>query len=206
MTDKKTKNILSAKEIAIIAIFAAITAVLAQIAVPLPFTPVPISFGLVAVYISAMLLKPKHAVLSQVVYLALGAVGVPVFGNFSGGLRVLIGPTGGYLSVYPIMAWIVSTVLNSPSALKAEQAQSKILLYLKTSVSIIIAHTLLYLGGTIWLSISTGNSFMASLGLAVFPFIPLDLVKIVFCIVAVTPLRGRMMNMNLLMLDSRDAV
>ena len=202
---KNKKAAFSAREISIIAIFAAITAVLAQIAIPLPFTPVPISFGLVAVYISAMLLKPKHAVLSQVCYLLLGAVGVPVFGNFSGGIRVLIGPTGGYLLVYPLMAWIVASALNSPKSLKAEQTQAKAFLYFKTSVSIIIAHTILYLGGTIWLSFSTGNSFSASLALAVFPFIPLDLVKIIFCIFAITPFRTRLLAMNLLILDDNGA-
>ena len=80
------KKTFTAKEISRIAIFTAITAVLAQIVVPLPFTPMPISFGLLAVYITGILLKPKHAVFVQICYLLIGAVGAPVFGNFRGGV------------------------------------------------------------------------------------------------------------------------
>ena len=62
------------------------------------------------------------------------------------------------------------------------------------------AHFLLYLGGTIWLCATTGNTFMAGLSLAVFPYIPLDMVKIVFCSAAVIPLRGRLMGAGFLTL------
>ena len=200
--DKMKKNaVFSAKELVVIAIFAAITGVLAQIAIPLPFTPVPISFGLVAVYITGILLKPKHAVFAQLCYLLLGAVGIPVFGNFRGGITALFGPTGGYLLVYPIMAWIVSAALNSPKSLANEQKQGKVLLLLKAGAAMCIAHLVLYIGGTIWLSITTGNTFVASLSLAVFPYIALDVVKILFCIFAIVPLRLLLIKMKLLMLD-----
>ena len=172
MNNKNIKAKLSAKELSMIAIFTAITAVFAQIAIPIPFTPVPISFGLVAVYMSAILLKPKHAVYSQICYLALGGLGVPVFGGFRGGLGALFGPTGGYLLVYPIMAWIVSMALNSSKSRQAEFSQSKTIVFIKSAIAICIAHIILYLGGTAWLSITTGNSFFASLTIAVFPFIP----------------------------------
>ena len=108
MRRKNEESTLSVKSLTIIAFFAALTAVLAQIAIPIPFSPVPISFGLVAVYISGILLKPKHALYSQICYLILGMMGVPVFGGFKGGIGVLFGPTGGYLIVYPLMAWIVA--------------------------------------------------------------------------------------------------
>ncbi len=195
------KKSLTAKELTIIGNFTAVTAVLAQIAVPLPFTPMPISFGLVAVYITGILLKPNHAALTQISYLLLGAVGVPVFGNFRSGIGALFGPTGGYLLVYPIMAWIVSVSLNSRKSREAEYRQSKKWLFLKSGVSICIAHIVLYLGGTIWLSATTGNSFQAALALAVYPFIPLDILKIVFCITIIIPLRSRLLLSNLLMLD-----
>jgi len=196
------KKPLTTRELTTIGIFTAVTAVLAQIAIPLPFTPVPISFGLVAVYITGILLKPKHAVLTQICYLLLGAVGVPVFGSFRGGIGALFGPTGGYLLVYPIMAGIVSMALNSRKSRQSEHMQGKKWLFLKASVSILIAHIILYLGGTIWLSAITENSFQASLALAVYPYIPLDILKIVFCVVAVVPLRSRFLSMNLLMLDN----
>lgn len=197
------KKTLTARELTMIGIFTTITAVMAQIAVPLPFTPMPISFGLVAVYITGILLKPKHAILTQVCYLLLGAVGVPVFGNFLGGVGALFGPTGGYLLVYPIMACIVAMALNSPKSRQAEYKNNKKRLFIKSGLSICIAHMVLYLGGTAWLSVTTGNSFQAALALAVYPFIPLDIIKIVFCVVVIVPLRSRMLLMNLLLLDDK---
>ena len=201
MENKKTKAAFSIKEISLIAVFIATTAVLSWISVPLPFSPVPISFGLVAVYITGILLRPKHAVAVQVCYLLLGAVGVPVFSSFKGGIGALFGATGGYLLVYPIMAWVVATALNSSRSMRAQRSQHKALFFLKAIVSMLIAHTLLYLGGTAWLSVITGNTFHASLALAVFPFIPLDIAKIVFCILIIIPLRSHLSSMNLLIPD-----
>lgn len=195
------KKTLTTRELAMMGIFTALTAAMAQIAIPLPFSPVPISFGLIAVYTTGILLKPKHAILTQICYLLLGTMGVPVFGNFRGGIAALFGATGGYLMMYPIIAGIVSATLNSRKSRQRENQQSKSILFLKSSISICIAHTLLYLGGTIWLCAITGNSLQAGLTLAVYPYIPLDIVKIIFCITAIVPLRSRFMSMNLLMLD-----
>jgi len=201
MVKRNTKRPLAAKEITIVGIFVAVTAVLAQIAIPLPFTPMPISFGLVAVYITGILLKPKHAVIAQVCYLLIGAVGAPVFGNFRGGIGALFGPTGGYLMVYPIMAGIVSMALNSRFSRQQEHHQKKAFVFLKAVLSICVAHFVLYLGGTLWFSLTTGITFQAALVLAVYPFIPLDVIKLVFCIVAVVPFRSRMLSLNVLLLD-----
>ncbi len=195
------KKPLTARELSQIGIFTAITAVLAQIAIPLPFTPAPISFGLVAVYISGILLKPKHAILTQICYLLLGAIGVPVFGNFRGGVGALLGPTGGYLLVYPIMAGIVAWTLNSLKSRQLKDKNGKSQIYLKATLSICIAHLILYLGGTLWLCILTGNSFQGGLAIGVYPFIPLDIIKIAFCIIGVLPLRARLLSMNFLLLE-----
>jgi len=179
------KRVFTARESAVIGLFVALTAVLSQIAIPVPFTPAPISFGLVAVYITGMLLRPGHAVLAQVCYLLLGAAGAPVFGNFRGGIGALFGPTGGYLMVYPVVAGIVAVALNSrrDGTLKRP--------FLRAALSIPLAHAVLYLGGTAWLSFTSGNSFRAALALAVYPFIPLDVLKIAFCVLAGIPLRSR---------------
>src|SRR5215203_1315837 len=69
------------------ALMAAVTAVAAQIAIPLPFSPVPFTLQVLAVILSGLLLGPRYGALAQVVYVLVGAVGVPVFSGFSGGLR-----------------------------------------------------------------------------------------------------------------------
>lgn len=190
------KEKLSTKDLCFTAIFAAVTAICAQIAIPVPFSPVPISFGMVGLYVTAILLPPRCAIMSQVCYLLLGAVGVPVFGGFRGGIGALFGPTGGYLLVYPIMAAIVSFALNGNRALRVKATRGNVLI--KGAIAICVAHLVLYVGGTVWLCVTTGNTFMAGLSLAVFPYIPLDIVKIVFCVFAVIPLRKRFMSAGLL--------
>ena len=199
--DKTTKTNFTTRDLAIIPIFAAITAALAQIAIPLPFTAIPISFGLVAVYMAGILLTPNQAVYSQICYLLLGAVGLPVFGNFHGGLAALVGPTGGYLVTYPLMAWIVAMALNSKKARLAEKNQMQGVVMLKAGIAMLIAHTILYLGGTIWLSFMTKNTFIASLGLAVIPFIPLDIIKILFCVLAIVPFRHQLLKAGIILRD-----
>lgn len=190
------KGKLTVRDLCVAGIFAALTAVCAQIAIPLPFTPAPISLGIVGVYTAAILLPPRRAIVSQICYLLLGAVGLPVFGGFRGGISALFGPTGGYLLVYPIIAAIVSFALNGARALQGDSTQRRI--FIKGALSICAAHLVLYLGGTVWLSAITGNTFIAGLSLAVFPFIPFDIVKIVFCVAAIIPLRRRLMQTGLL--------
>jgi biotin transport system substrate-specific component len=81
---------------------AAVTAVAAQIAIPIP--PMPFTLQVLAVILSGLLLGPRYGALAQAVYVLVGAVGVPVFSEFSGGLGAILGPTGGYLVSYPIAA------------------------------------------------------------------------------------------------------
>src|SRR3712207_3531477 len=88
------------------ALMAAVTAVAAQIAGPLPFSPVPFTLQVLAVMLSGLLLGPRYGALAQAIYVLVGAVGVPVFAQFHGGLGVVLGPTGGYLLSYPLAAAI----------------------------------------------------------------------------------------------------
>ena len=180
---------LTSHKIVVSIMFAVLTAIAAQISAPLPFSPVPICFGLVAVYMSGIFQKPEYAFSSQLTYLAAGALGAPVFSGFKSGLAALFGPTGGYLFIYPIMAWIVSMALNSNRSLAKENTQSKGWILLKAAIAICIAHVILYLSGTMWLKMMTGTTFYSALVLAIFPFIPLDIVKILFCIFVMVPSR-----------------
>ena len=177
---------MTTRDLCMTAIFTALTAVFAQIAIPLPFSPVPISLGIVALYAAAILLPPKCAILSQVCYLLLGAVGVPVFGGFKGGLPSLLGPTGGYLLVYPLVAAIVTFSLRKRTG------------FVRGAISLCAAHLVLYLGGTAWLSLTTGNPFSACLALAVYPFVLPDIAKIAFCVIAVIPFQKRFLKMTAL--------
>lgn len=195
------KRSFSTKEIVIIAIFTALTTILSQIAIPFPSSPAPISFGVVAVYITGILLKPKHAVFAQVCYLLIGAIGLPIFGNFRGGVGALFGVTGGYLMVYPIMSCIISFALNSRYSRAHRQEKNDIWIFIKAGISIFAANILCYLCGTLWMCITSGITFESAIMIAVYPFIPFDIAKIIFCIAVAVPLRLRMLKMDMLLID-----
>lgn len=186
--NKSVKSALYTREIVLCGVFAAITAVLSQIS--LPIGPVPISCSLIAVYLAGLLLPVRAAVLSQVVYLLLGIVGVPVFVGFQSGVARLAGPTGGYLLVYPIMTALIAAmmVLYDRKFLK-KSAFSRVAYLAGT---LLLAQLICYTGGTAWFSVSSGNSLRQSLALTVFPFIAGDIAKIVLCIVVTCTARARL--------------
>ncbi|MFV0399811.1 MAG: biotin transporter BioY [Oscillospiraceae bacterium] len=186
------KSILSVRELCTVGIITALNAVLAQIAIPLPFTPIPFSLGMMAVFIAGILLAPLPALFSQLCYLLLGIVGLPVFGNFTGGLGVFLGPKGGYLMAYPLMALVISLAVRWGK-------QSGAIRVVRTAVAMVLStFLLLYLLGTLWLCFVMQTGFVEGLAMAVFPFIPLDMVKIAFCAAVMLPLRDRLAKQGLL--------
>ena len=96
-------------DIAYIGIFAALIAVCSWISIPLA---VPVTLQTMAVCITAGLLGTKKSVLTVVVYILLGLIGVPVFAGFSSGVGVLFGMTGGYIIGFIFTALIVGIMLK----------------------------------------------------------------------------------------------
>ncbi len=98
---------------ALVVVFAGLTALAAQWVIPLPFTPVPITGQTFAVLMSGAVLGSRAGAASQVLYLAVGAAGLPVFAEQSGGREVLIGPTGGYIVGFVFAAALVGLLAES---------------------------------------------------------------------------------------------
>lgn len=157
---------ISTRDMTACALLAALTAVCSQITVPLP-GGVPLTLSLVAVYLSGALLAPAWAAASQLVYLLLGAFGLPVYAGFSSGLGVLFGPTGGYLFVYPLMALCVSLGV-------ARWGHRG----LPTAGAMGAALLLCYGAGTAWFMAAAHTGLGAALAACVLPFVPADLLKI----------------------------
>ena len=100
------KSKISVQDICSIAIMTAITVVMAQISIPMPMG-VPMTMQTFAITLAGVILGSKKGGLSILVYVLLAAIGVPVFAGFSGGVQNLIGPTGGFIISFPIMAYII---------------------------------------------------------------------------------------------------
>src|SRR3954470_21201652 len=91
--------------------FAAAVAAASQVAIPLPFTPVPITLQPMLVILAGMMLGPAAGVASMGLYLAAGAAGLPVFTPIGApGIARFFGPTGGYLLAYPAAAFVAGAL------------------------------------------------------------------------------------------------
>mgnify|MGYP000202240111 CR=1 FL=1 len=106
MTQSNTKL----RMMIITALFAAIIGILAQVTIPLPL--VPITGQTLAIGLAATILGARYGTLSILVYLAIGAAGIPVFAQLSGGLGSLFGPTGGYLFGFIPTAFVIGYYLE----------------------------------------------------------------------------------------------
>ncbi len=146
-----------------------LVAVCAHVSIPLWFTPVPLTLQTFAVLLLGLLLSPPAAAAALVLYLGEGAVGLPVFSPHGpAGFIHLIGPTGGYLLSYPFAAALTAT-------LRRRFAQPEF------ATSLLAAGTgslVILVGGAAWLCIITHQSVAAVLPLAVFPFVPGDILKV----------------------------
>lgn len=163
------------------ALLCALCAVLAQIQIPLP--PVPVSLALLAVHLCGALLGRRWGAAAVCCYVALGAVGLPVYAGFAGGVSVLFGPTGGFLFGYILCAFAVGAFTQ-----RAAFTRRRLMLAMA-------AGTLLcYAAGTAWFMIITGTNLTGSLAACVLPFIPGDILKAVLaadlCLRLEKPLRG----------------
>ena len=159
----KDNSTFSISDICEVALFTALVSVLAQISIPLP-GGVPLTMQTMAVLMTGIVLGSKRGCAALCAYLLLGALGVPVFSNFGAGLSRLVGPTGGFLLSYPLMAWIIGVC--------AEHGGAKLI-----PAGLAAATLINYCMGTLMYVFSTGNSIAASLAACVLPFIGTDILK-----------------------------
>lgn len=178
---------LNTKQLAVTGLMAALFCVLGPWALQLPFSPVPFSLGTLAIYFVVTVLGRKLGTLSVLIYILLGAVGLPVFTNFSGGLGKLLGPTGGYILGYIFMALICGYFVDKrPGSLAL------------TAAGMVLGTIVLYLFGTLWLAYQANLSFSAALAAGVIPYIPGDLVKMAAGVVAGSQVRKELARAGLI--------
>lgn len=148
------------------ALFAALMCIFGPMSVPIGI--IPISLTNLVIYLAVYLLGPRESTISYLVYLLLGAVGLPVFSAYSGGLGKLLGPTGGYLFGFIFMA-IISGI-----ALKLSKANVFI-----TAAGMVLGTLVAYAFGTAWFVKVAEYTWTDAINVCVKPFIPFDLAKIV---------------------------
>lgn len=149
----------------------ALVALCAHVSLPLFFTPVPLTLQTFAVLLTAMLLGPSLAFSSMLLYLAEGAIGLPVFSPAGpGGLAQLLGVTGGYLTAYPLGAVLAAFVVRRLAGR-----------YSRFGTALIAGSTstlLILTSGCVWISLLTHATWRTSATVSVAPFLPGEVIKI----------------------------
>src|ERR1700688_1988149 len=109
----QTRGFEAARQVAIVVGASLFVAVCARVAIPLPFTPVPLTVQNFGVLLVGLMLGSRRGFAALALYLAEGAMGMPVFSPMGpGGIAQLLGPTGGFLLAYPLVAWLAGYVME----------------------------------------------------------------------------------------------
>jgi len=149
-----------------------VVAAAAHVSIPLWFTPVPLTLQPLAVLGVGLALGPIAGFLTMLAYLAEGALGLPVFSQTGpGGIAQLIGPTGGYLMAYPLVAFIAGVITRA--------LQSRTPRFVAAAVGCTAATALLFACGADWLMTFAHLNLHQAWLEGVVPFLPGEAIKIV---------------------------
>ncbi len=168
-----------------IAIFAALMCILGPLSIPIG--PVPISLTTLVIYIMVYVLGMKKGVISCIVYILLGLVGLPVFSGFSFGPSKLLGPTGGYIIGYIFVVLIVGAIID--------RWPNKYWLHF---TGFLVGTAVLYAFGTAWFVYLMKCTLAYAMSVCVVPFIPGDLCKIIIAMLVGSQVRRALIKANLL--------
>ena len=173
MTARADSRLRVAEHIGAVLFVTILTAVAAQVSIPLPFTPVPFTFQPMVVLLGAAVLGPRLGMSSQILYLALGVAGLPVFAAspiLPQGAGRLFGPTGGYLMAYPFAAFAAGWLAQRGFDRR----------YLTAVLAMTCGLAVVFAGGIGWLTIASKPPMGLSGALAAgfMPFIVPDLLKL----------------------------
>lgn len=152
---------LSAREIVIVGLGAALMGVFSQLSIPIP--TVPLTLQIFGAIMLAVILESKLATLAMIVYTLIGGIGIPVFANFNRGFSAIVGPTGGYILGFIVLAYIVG---------KAAEQKNKSVLIVGAYMGLILQYMIGTLQLKIVLKMSVGEAMIAG----VYPFILKDLI------------------------------
>ena len=157
------------KEMVLIGMFAAIIAVLSQIAVPLP-TKVPVTLQTFAIALAGYFLGLKGGTLSALIYVILGAVGLPVFSGWSGGLGIITGFTGGFIYGFIPMA----ALCGLGAKFCSDKVSGKIIAVILGIAGLACTH----LFGAVQYAVLSNISLGKSLALVSVPFLLKDIISV----------------------------
>lgn len=184
---------MKSKSLILVGLFAAIISVLAQVSIPVPFSPVPITGQTFAVFLAGAILGSRLGGLSMLVYLLLGAIGLPVFAGARGGFAVLVGPTGGYLLGFVVGAYVLGRIVEASPRVG----------YWRVAVGMVVCLLIAYILGVTQLALVLGFTLKKALLAGVIPYVPLDLLKLALAAFVAMGVRRRLVAAGMLPVPAR---
>ena len=172
----------TSKKIVFTALFAALTAVCGFISIPVPGTPIPIVLQNMLVVLTGLMLGPVWGVAATVLFLAAGALGLPVFSGGTGGVARLIGPTGGFLYGYALATLAAGLIAQRPK-------YGVRIPVLRLVLATVLGFVVMYIPGVLHFMRVMDKTFSQTMTLCVVPYIPGDIVKMVVAVLLSSKLR-----------------
>lgn len=169
------KKRMATRDVVLTGMFAALLTAVSQISLPMP-TGVPVTIQAFGVALCGAVLGWKRGALSTLVYILLGAVGLPVFANFQGGLRVITGFSGGYVLAWPLMAILCGT----PVSKKLSGSVNLLLSLILAVAGMLVMEAA---GGLQWAFLSGDQTFGMIMAYSFVAFIPKDTVLTVAAVI-----------------------
>ena len=172
------RSVDAARQVALVVGASLFVALCARITIPLPFTPVPLTVQNFGVLLVGMLLGSKRGFAALLLYLAEGAIGLPVFNSTGpGGLAQLMGATGGFLLAYPFVAGLTGFVM--------ERGQKS---FARAAAAGLLGEVVLFTGGLTWLAVLT-HSVSQALRWGLYWFVSAEVIKVMMAAALATRLR-----------------
>ena len=165
---------MTTRDYLICGIFAAVLGVSSILVIPMFFTPIPITFQVMALGITAAVLGGRKGTLSVLIYVLLGAVGLPVFSGMKGGVGSILGPTGGYIWGFIPFEFISGSLIEFIEK-NNKGNKGKIMLEF---LSLLLGLAAVYVCGTIQFMAVAGVGLAEAVASAVAPFVVLDSLKL----------------------------
>jgi biotin transport system substrate-specific component len=155
----------------------------AHIAIPLPWTPVPITGQTFGVLLVAVLLGARRGAITLILYLLEGAAGLPVFQPLGlPGLARFAGPTAGYLFSYPVAAFVTGWLVERGAKIAREGGSR--LAGLSLVGALIAGEAIIFACGCAWLALFLGTGWGLALQQGALPFFPGEIIKMALIVVA----------------------
>jgi len=174
----------TARDLCLIAAFAAIISIVGQFSIPLP-GGVPMTLQTLIVALAGVILGARRGFLSTLIYLLIGAIGIPVFAGWTGGIGIIMGMTGGFLVSFPLIALFagLGDSLGVRLGASKEGTARKVIYSVSVLAGILVGYAINYAIGCIWFMAVAQANLATALTACVIPFIPTTIIKAVLVLI-----------------------